>query len=103
MKISNESLSRVDNGIHTRTYSDGGSSIGSNNLGGVSGYPPPPSGPRVVLGRETTPTMGGGSNQNIANAKHGENNPTKIPKEIWDRFDGKSREVNKHVVHKHRC
>ena len=97
MKISNESLSRSGNqdnqsGIHSRTNSVGGSSIGSNNQ--ISGYPPPPSGPRVVLGRETTPTMGGsGSNQNITNARNGENNPTKIPKEVWDRFEGKSREV----------
>jgi len=96
MKISNESLSRSGNqdnqsGIHSRTNSVGGSSIGSNNQ--ISGYPPPPSGPRVVLGRETTPTMGGsGSNQNITNARNGENNPTKIPKEVWDRFEGKSRE-----------
>ena len=89
LKMSNESLTRADN--HNRTHSDGGSSIGSNN---VSGYPPPPSGPRVVLGRETTPTMGGGSNQNITNARNGETNPTKIPKEVWDRFEGKSREVN---------
>ena len=37
--------------------------------------------------------MGGGSNQNITNAKNGETNPTKIPKEVWDRFEGKSREV----------
>ena len=97
MKISNESLSRSGNqdnqsGIHSRNNSVGGSSIGSNNQ--ISGYPPPPSGPRVVLGRETTPTMGGsGSNQNITNARNGENNPTKIPKEVWDRFEGKSREV----------
>ena len=91
LKISNESPTRGDN--HNRTHSDGGSSIGSNN---VSGYPPPPSGPRVVLGRETTPTMSGGSNQNITNAKNGETNPTKIPKEVWDRFEGKSREVNLH-------
>ena len=97
MKISNESLTRSGNqdnqsGIHSRTNSVGGSSIGSNNQ--VSGYPPPPSGPRVVLGRETTPTMGGsGSNQNITNARNGENNPTKIPREVWDRFEGKSREV----------
>jgi len=96
MKISNESLTRSGNqdnqsGIHSRTNSVGGSSIGSNNQ--ISGYPPPPSGPRVVLGRETTPTMGGsGSNQNITNARNGENNPTKIPREVWDRFEGKSRE-----------
>ena len=97
MKISNESLSRSGNqDNHNRTYSDGGSSIGSNNQ--VSGYPPPPSGPRVVLGRETTPTMGGsGSNQNITNARNGESNPTKIPKEVWDRFEGKSREVNSQI------
>ena len=62
-KISNESLTRTESGIHNRTYSDGGSSIGSNTN---NNYPPPPSGPRVVLGRETTPTMsGGGSSQNI--------------------------------------
>merc|ERR1711997_1392392 len=92
MKISNESLTRSGNqdnqsGIHSRTNSVGGSSIGSNNQ--VSGYPPPPSGPRVVLGRETTPTMGGGSHHNSTNLKQGENNPTNIPKEVWDRFEGK--------------
>ena len=90
LKVSNESLSKTSAGNHSRTYSDGGSSTGSNNN---SGYPPPPSGPRVVLGRETTPTMGGGSYQNIANSKYGENN-NKIPKEVWDRFEGKSREVS---------
>ena len=90
-KISNESLTRTESGIHNRTYSDGGSSIGSNTN---NNYPPPPSGPRVVLGRETTPTMsGGGSSQNITNARPGETAPTKIPKEVWDRFEGKSREV----------
>ena len=90
-KISNESLTRTESGIHNRTYSDGGSSIGSNTN---NNYPPPPSGPRVVLGRETTPTMsGGGSSQNITNARQGETAPTKIPKEVWDRFEGKSREV----------
>jgi len=89
-KISNESLTRTESGIHNRTYSDGGSSIGSNTN---NNYPPPPSGPRVVLGRETTPTMsGGGSSQNITNARQGETAPTKIPKEVWDRFEGKSRE-----------
>jgi len=41
-----------------------------------------PSGPRVVLGRETTPTP----QQKIA--------PSRIPKEVWDRFEGKSREVS---------
>ena len=94
-KISNESLTRTESGIHNRTYSDGGSSIGSNTN---NNYPPPPSGPRVVLGRETTPTMsGGGSSQNITNARQGETAPTKIPKEVWDRFEGKSREVRKKV------
>ena len=92
-KISTESLTRTESGIHNRTYSDGGSSIGSNTN---NNYPPPPSGPRVVLGRETTPTMsGGGSSQNITNARQGETAPTKIPKEVWDRFEGKSREVRK--------
>ena len=36
---------------------------------------------------------GGGSSQNITNARQGETAPTKIPKEVWDRFEGKSREV----------
>ena len=44
----------------------------------------PPAGPRVVLGRETTPTP----------QHQQQNGPRRIPKEIWDRFDGKSREVN---------
>ena len=44
----------------------------------------PPAGPRVVLGRETTPTP----------QHQQQNGPKRIPKEIWDRFDGKSREVN---------
>lgn len=57
-------------GGHVRTYSDG--SAGSNGSSGMV----PPSGPRVVLGRETTPTE----------------LPQKIPKDVWDKFDGKSRE-----------
>merc|ERR1712029_606906 len=61
-------------GGHSRTYSDG-SNAGSN--GSIHhGHPTPPKGPRVVLGRETTPTEA----------------PQKIPKDVWDKFDGKSRE-----------
>ena len=67
-KVSNESLPRSG---HNRTYSDGSAGSGS--------AVPPPSGPRVVLGRETTPT----NSQEV---------PQKIPKDVWDKFDGKSRE-----------
>ncbi|XP_040565696.1 uncharacterized protein Rip11 isoform X1 [Lepeophtheirus salmonis] len=61
---SNESISGLSK--HSRTHSDGSGVL-------------PPSGTRVVLGRETTPTP---------NSSH----PSRISKETWDRFDGKSRE-----------
>jgi len=62
-------------GGHSRTYSDG-SAGSTNSVNNPSGHPTPPKGPRVVLGRETTPTE----------------QPQKIPKDVWDKFDGKSRE-----------
>ena len=40
---------------------------------------------RVVLGRETTPTPHSGQ-------------PTRIPKELWDRFEGRSREVRSYSL-----
>ena len=61
-------------GGHSRTYSDGSAGSGS---AAPSCHPTPPKGPRVVLGRETTPTE----------------QPQKIPQDVWDKFDGKSREV----------
>eukprot|EP00095_Tigriopus_kingsejongensis_P002153 maker-scaffold248_size238799-snap-gene-1.26 protein:Tk02153 transcript:maker-scaffold248_size238799-snap-gene-1.26-mRNA-1 annotation:"rab11 family-interacting protein 1" len=65
-RISSESI-----GKHSRNHSDGSNSSGL-----------PPSGTRVVLGRETTPTPhsyypGGNS---------------KLPKEVTERFDGRSRD-----------
>ena len=54
---------------HSRNHSDGS---GSSQQG-------IPTGTRVApLGRETTPTPNG---------------PQRIPREVWDRFEGKSREV----------
>ena len=72
------SLNRTaGSGGHSRTYSDG-SSAGSGSAA-PSCHPTPPKGPRVVLGRETTPTE----------------QPQKIPQDVWDKYDGKSREVRK--------
>lgn len=71
---SSGSLSRGTGGGHSRTYSDGSADSGS---AAPSCHPTPPKGPRVVLGRETTPTE----------------QPQKIPQDVWDKFDGKSREV----------
>merc|ERR1712111_185858 len=60
-------------GGHSRTYSDG-SNAGSN--GSIHhGHPTPPKGPRVVLGRETTPTEA----------------PQKIPKDVWDKVENQAR------------
>jgi len=82
VEVSNESLHHVGRAPaaaghrpgHSRTYSDG--SAGSNGSS-CNAVPTPPSGPRVgPLGRETTPTE----------------LPQKIPKDVWDKFDGKSRE-----------
>merc|ERR1719295_620567 len=68
------SLNRTGGGGgHSRTYSDGSAGSGS---AAPSCHPTPPKGPRVVLGRETTPTE----------------QPQKIPQDVWDKFDGKSRE-----------
>ena len=58
--------------------------IFSNTSGTSPTHGAPPAGPRVVLGRETTPTP----------QHQQQNGPRRIPKEIWDRFEGKSREVN---------
>ena len=81
-----ESIESLNTGFgHTRNHSDGsGSSSGASPTHGA-----PPAGPRVVLGRETTPTP-----QQQQHHQMGQlNGPRRIPKEIWDRFDGKSREV----------
>ena len=65
-KGSGESANRP---THSRNHSDGS---GSSQQG-------IPTGTRVApLGRETTPTPNG---------------PQRIPREVWDRFEGKSREV----------
>ena len=48
----------------------------------------PPSGQRVVLGRETTPTPGMGVDQ-----------PQRIPQEVWEKYEGKSREVINFVTY----
>jgi len=65
-------------GGHSRTYSDGsaGSNTSVNAAAGSGQSGGPPRGQRIVLGRETTPTE----------------QPQKIPKDVWDKFDGKSRE-----------
>jgi len=69
-KVSSESLHQHSGNVktHSRNHSDGSGSS-------QQGVPP---GTRVApLGRETTPTP---------------NVPQRIPKELWDRFDGKTRE-----------
>ena len=70
-QMSTESLhNHGKNSGHSRNLSDGS---GSSQQGGV------PTGTRVQpLGRETTPTP---------------NAPQRIPREVWDRFEGKTREV----------
>ena len=70
-QVSTESLhNHGKNSGHSRNLSDGS---GSSQQGGV------PTGTRVApLGRETTPTP---------------NAPQRIPREVWDRFEGKTREV----------
>ena len=68
-RMSTESLNNQGR-THSRNLSDGS---GSSQQGGV------PTGTRVApLGRETTPTP---------------NAPQRIPREVWDRFEGKTREV----------
>ena len=68
-QVSTESLNNHGK-THSRNLSDGS---GSSQQGGV------PTGTRVApLGRETTPTP---------------NAPQRIPREVWDRFEGKTREV----------
>ncbi len=69
---------------HSRNHSDGSGSSGTSPTHGA-----PPAGPRVVLGRETTPTP----QQQQQNG-----GPRRIPKEIWDRFEGKSREVRRFAL-----
>merc|ERR1712012_494685 len=67
-QVSTESLNNHGK-THSRNLSDGS---GSSQQGGV------PTGTRVApLGRETTPTP---------------NAPQRIPREVWDRFEGKTRE-----------
>jgi len=67
-RMSTESLNNQGR-THSRNLSDGS---GSSQQGGV------PTGTRVApLGRETTPTP---------------NAPQRIPREVWDRFEGKTRE-----------
>ena len=69
-RVSTESLNNPGGRTHSRNLSDGS---GSSQQGGV------PTGTRVApLGRETTPTP---------------NAPQRIPREVWDRFEGKTREV----------
>ena len=70
-QVSTESLhNHGKNSGHSRNLSDGS---GSSQQGGV------PTGTRVApMGRETTPTP---------------NAPQRIPREVWDRFEGKTREV----------
>jgi len=69
-QVSTESLhNHGKNSGHSRNLSDGS---GSSQQGGV------PTGTRVApMGRETTPTP---------------NAPQRIPREVWDRFEGKTRE-----------
>jgi len=68
-RVSTESLNNPGGRTHSRNLSDGS---GSSQQGGV------PTGTRVApLGRETTPTP---------------NAPQRIPREVWDRFEGKTRE-----------
>lgn len=73
--VSSRGLSTDSQKTHSRNLSDGS---GSSQQGYTA---PPPSGTRVApLGRETTPTP---------------NAPQRIPREVWDRFEGKTREVRK--------
>ncbi len=91
-------------------------SIGSKNRNSGDS---PPSGQRVVVGRETTPTPthgpngeennnasnglaaigsgGSGSSSRGGGKLHGfeEEGPTRIPKEVWARFESASREVRR--------
>ena len=101
LRLSNESLGSKN---HSRNLSDSGSnnSSGGNSTGG--GFPP--SGQRVVLGRETTPTPGQGHNGESGlsssprdanhNSQGGKDSagPTRIPKDVWERFEGASREAS---------
>ena len=94
LRLSNESLGSKN---HSRNHSDSGSN-NSNNSSGVL----PPSGQRVVLGRETTPTPGQGHNGESAlsgsprDSGHNQSNkePSRIPKDVWARFEGASREAS---------
>ena len=94
LRLSNESLGSKN---HSRNHSDSGSN-NSNNSSGVL----PPSGQRVVLGRETTPTPGQGHNGESAlsgsprDSGHNQSSkePSRIPKDVWARFEGASREAS---------
>ena len=102
LRLSNESLGSKN---HSRNHSDSGSNNSSgNSTGGGSGILPP-SGQRVVLGRETTPTPGQGHNGESAlsssprDSNHNQSNkeaagPSRIPKDVWQRFEGASREAS---------
>ena len=72
LRISSESLQQQQ---HSRTHSDGSGVL-------------PPSGQREgPLGREKTPTPGYGGGQQ-------QQGPQRISKEVWDRYEDKSREVH---------
>ena len=98
LRLSNESLGSKN---HSRNHSDSGSNNSNNSAGSGT---LPPSGQRVVLGRETTPTPGQGHGGESAlsssprdsnhNQSIKESGPTRIPKDVWQRFEGASREVS---------
>ena len=96
MRLSNESLGSKN---HSRNHSDSGSNNSSGN--NSTGRPDQ----RVVLGRETTPTPGQGHNGESAlsssprDSNHNQSNkeaagPSRIPKDVWQRFEGASREAS---------
>lgn len=88
LQVSQESLSpSTRGGRHSRNPSDGGSNTSSGGGGGHQGLPP--SGTRVVLGRETTPTPLNGTNEGGENEfEQGQ----RIPQDILERFEGRTRE-----------
>ena len=98
LRLSNESLGSKN---HSRNHSDSGSNNSNNSTGSGT---LPPSGQRVVLGRETTPTPGQGHGGESAlsssprdsnhNQSIKEAGPTRIPKDVWQRFEGASREAS---------
>ena len=97
LRLSNESLGSKN---HSRNLSDSGS---NNSSGGNSSGRPDQ---RVVLGRETTPTPGQGHNgesvlsSSPRDANHNSQGnkdlagPSRIPKDVWERFEGASREAS---------